>query len=175
MKIMATFDGSEFAESTLPLLCRLAALPGAEFILFCASDDAHEVRAGNMKPIDQAYGLSGQGSQPRAFEQKEPSLLANKSQAIDARLDQIETYLRGIGGQLPAGSSFTTNPEVDKDGAAAIMRAAERLAPDVIVMSTHGRTGLAKRFVGSVTEKVIQSGVAPVLVIHPQDVKDARK
>lgn len=40
---------------------------------------------------------------------------------------------------------------------------------DVIVMGTHGRTGLNRFLIGSVTEKVIRSADVPVLVIRISD------
>lgn len=175
MKIMATFDGSAFSEAIIPLLERLAALPGAEFALFSAGHDAHGVRSGDAQRTEQAYGLTGQGTQPRTLEQKEPSLVASKDQVLEAATAQVGEYLADIGGRLPGGARYTTHIEIDKDAAAAIVRLAERLSPDVIVMATHGHTGLLSRFSGSVTEKVIQSGVAPVLVVHPEEVKKARK
>jgi nucleotide-binding universal stress UspA family protein len=42
---------------------------------------------------------------------------------------------------------------------------AEREAVDLIVMSTHGRTGLDHILLGSVTEKVIAHAPCPVLAI----------
>jgi universal stress protein A len=38
---------------------------------------------------------------------------------------------------------------------------------DMIVMSTHGRTGLLHMLIGSVTEKVVRLAPCPVLSIHP--------
>lgn len=38
---------------------------------------------------------------------------------------------------------------------------------DLIVMGTHGRTGIAHFLIGSITEKVIRSAPCPVLVIRP--------
>lgn len=38
---------------------------------------------------------------------------------------------------------------------------------DMIVMSTHGRTGLLHMLIGSVTEKVVRLASCPVLSIHP--------
>jgi nucleotide-binding universal stress UspA family protein len=40
---------------------------------------------------------------------------------------------------------------------------------DLIVMSTHGRGGLQRFFVGSVTDRVIRSSHVPVLAIPPED------
>lgn len=48
---------------------------------------------------------------------------------------------------------------------ANIVEMAEREAVDLIVMSTHGRTGLDHVLLGSVTEKVIARAGCPVLAI----------
>lgn len=175
MKIMATFDGSEFSEAIIPLLERLAALPEAEFALVCAGDEAHGVRSGVMKRPQQAYGFGGQGTVPSTIQQAEPSLVASKDQALEAATAEVGDYLADLGRRLPSGATVTTHVEIDKDAVGAIVRVAERLSPDVIVMATHGHTGLLSRFSGSVTEKIIESGVAPVLVVHPEEVKKARK
>jgi universal stress protein A len=47
-----------------------------------------------------------------------------------------------------------------------IVRAASELAVDLIVMVTHGRTGLEHLVLGSVTEHVIREAACPVLVLH---------
>jgi nucleotide-binding universal stress UspA family protein len=40
---------------------------------------------------------------------------------------------------------------------------------DLIVLATHGRTGVLHTVLGSVAEKVIQYSKRPVLVIHPEE------
>ena len=40
---------------------------------------------------------------------------------------------------------------------------------DLIVMSTHGRSGLQRLLIGSVTDRVIRFSHVPVLVIPPED------
>jgi nucleotide-binding universal stress UspA family protein len=40
---------------------------------------------------------------------------------------------------------------------------------DLIVMSTHGRTGFSHVLLGSVTEKVVRTAPCPVVSIHPQE------
>ncbi|MGH7309792.1 MAG: universal stress protein [Candidatus Rokuibacteriota bacterium] len=47
-----------------------------------------------------------------------------------------------------------------------IVRAARRLKADVIVMGTHGRSGLARIFVGSVAGRVIATARCPVLTVR---------
>jgi nucleotide-binding universal stress UspA family protein len=50
--------------------------------------------------------------------------------------------------------------------AAAIIETAKSRGCDLIVMGSHGRSGLAKLFLGSQTSKVLADGSAPVLVVH---------
>ena len=49
--------------------------------------------------------------------------------------------------------------------AAEILRAAEETKCDLILMATHGRTGLPRFLLGSVTEMVMRGARCPVLVI----------
>jgi len=48
-----------------------------------------------------------------------------------------------------------------------IVRKAEEEKADMVVMSTHGRTGLEHLMLGSVTEKVLAHAPCPVLSIRP--------
>jgi nucleotide-binding universal stress UspA family protein len=49
----------------------------------------------------------------------------------------------------------------------AIVDAAVAEGADLIVMSTHGRTGLAHMLIGSVTERVLRRAPCPVLAVPP--------
>lgn len=39
---------------------------------------------------------------------------------------------------------------------------------DLIIMATHGRKGLSRGILGSVSEEVVRSGHIPVLLVHPE-------
>src|SRR5262249_33201377 len=43
---------------------------------------------------------------------------------------------------------------------------------DLIVMSTHGRTGFSHILLGSVTEKVVRTAPCPVVSIHPKEERE---
>lgn len=47
-----------------------------------------------------------------------------------------------------------------------IATAARDFDADLIIISTHGRTGLARVFLGSTTEKVVRSAPCPVLIVR---------
>jgi universal stress protein A len=49
----------------------------------------------------------------------------------------------------------------------AICDFAEKKAIDLIVLTTHGRTGVSQVLMGSVAEKVVRSAPCPVLVVRP--------
>lgn len=55
-------------------------------------------------------------------------------------------------------------------GAAAptILRVAADGAHDLIVMGTHGRSGLSRLVLGSVSERVVRRATCPVLTLHAQ-------
>lgn len=48
-----------------------------------------------------------------------------------------------------------------------IIRYAREMDIDLIVMSTHGRTGLSHLLLGSVAENVVRTSCCPVLTVHP--------
>ncbi len=52
------------------------------------------------------------------------------------------------------------------DPATGILETAESIEAGMIVMATHGRTGLAHFFVGSVAERVVRESLCPVLTIR---------
>jgi nucleotide-binding universal stress UspA family protein len=47
----------------------------------------------------------------------------------------------------------------------AIVDRAEKEGVDLIVMSSHGRSGLSRMLIGSVTDKILRGGSCPVLVV----------
>jgi nucleotide-binding universal stress UspA family protein len=55
-----------------------------------------------------------------------------------------------------------------------ILEEAESEGTDLIVMSTHGRTGLAHMLMGSVTEQVVRNASCPVFSVHPPQPRKAK-
>ena len=52
------------------------------------------------------------------------------------------------------------------DPAEEILRVAREIAADLIVMGTHGRTGLRRLLMGSVAERVVRGAACPVLTVR---------
>lgn len=65
----------------------------------------------------------------------------------------------------------TTAKFYDGDPRDGVLKAARDIKADLIVMGTHGRRGLARAVMGSVTEYVLRHASCPVLAVHhPKDV-----
>lgn len=61
---------------------------------------------------------------------------------------------------------------VSGTAAREIVSLAEELGVDLIIMGTHGRTGLAHLLLGSVAERVVRTAHLPVLVVPAHDRRD---
>ena len=57
-----------------------------------------------------------------------------------------------------------------KEGAPSleVLKAAGEIQADLIVLGTHGRTGLAHVLIGSVAERVVQKSPCPVFTVRPR-------
>jgi nucleotide-binding universal stress UspA family protein len=55
----------------------------------------------------------------------------------------------------------------ERPAAAILATAGEQPPADVIALATHGRSGLKRLALGSVTDKMLHGATAPVLVCRP--------
>ena len=58
---------------------------------------------------------------------------------------------------------------VERHPAKAILHQLERLEPGLVIMATHGRTGLAHMLLGSTVERVLRHSKVPVLTIPTRE------
>jgi nucleotide-binding universal stress UspA family protein len=82
-----------------------------------------------------------------------------------ATADDYDQWLAGLLGE--AGPVRRVEAvRINADVAGTIGRYAQAEAIDLIVMATHGRTGLTQLLLGSVAEQVLRSAPCPVLTIR---------
>jgi nucleotide-binding universal stress UspA family protein len=95
--------------------------------------------------------------------------MAEKNPRILGYLKQIrERELKGMG-------EVDIEIAIDRYPAPAICRYARTHGVDLIVITTHGRTGLTHLVMGSVAEAVVRYAPCPVLVMRPGVRAAARK
>jgi nucleotide-binding universal stress UspA family protein len=93
-------------------------------------------------------------------------VLAVSAEMASRIIDASETALARIREEYAArGVTLETSLE-QADPREGVLAAAKKNGADLIVMGTHGRRGLARALIGSVTEAVVRTSPVPVLTVH---------
>jgi nucleotide-binding universal stress UspA family protein len=135
--ILHPTDFSEHSEYAFRLACSLARDHGARVLVL------HAVTT--LGPELVSYGEAVSQLQPEAYQQK------------------LWDDLRRVRSPDPAVPVDYRLAEGDP--ATEIVRAATDTRCDLIVLGTHGRTGLARLLMGSVAEQVVRKAPCPVLTV----------
>jgi nucleotide-binding universal stress UspA family protein len=97
-----------------------------------------------------------------------PAELVQATERADHALAALERTLAArVGGAVAIEVASAIGDAADE-----ILRLAESGDYDVIVMGTHGRTGIRRMMLGSVAEKVLRRAPIPVLTIREHDAAD---
>lgn len=88
---------------------------------------------------------------------------AQEAEAKEKLKDVVAHRLKGVDHQIIVRIG---------DPAKVILLAAETLAVDVVVMATHGRRGISRMLMGSVTERVLRDSPCPVLTVRRSEGKE---
>lgn len=138
-RIVVPVDFSEHARLALTHAAALAAEFGAHI------DALHVVYDVN---VPSAYGLEPLGIVG-------PEVLDRSREALAALVAEV----------VAPGTRWEAHTEIGY-AASVIASFAERRDADLIVMTTHGWTGLKHFLLGSVTEKVVRHAACPVFRVH---------
>lgn len=152
--ILIPLDGSELAERALAYAEQIAS-PGAEITLLTAVDP----------PEYLTYSMYGNQTIPSGMITPRPGV---DYQAIaDEMLKDARDYIDRVANRLQK-AGYRVHRKIEMGAPAeAILKAAEAAGVDAIVMSTHGRSGLSRWLLGSVTQKVLSAAPCPVFVTPP--------
>lgn len=83
---------------------------------------------------------------------------------------KAERYLTEAGKQLDCEAvSVNAKVIVGPSEATEILKMEEECGADLVIMSTHGRGGIARFAYGSVADKVLRAGTVPVLLIRAKE------
>lgn len=138
-EILFPSDLSATSDRAFDHACFLAERLGARLTLYHAVDTAH---------------LS------EAREASDPEVARRSAEAAQA-------HLARHAGTLIAPHAIVV--EQNARTAQALVARIRATHPDLVVMATHGREGLAHLFLGSVTERILEVGGCPVLCVREPD------
>ncbi len=97
------------------------------------------------------------------------SVFMDEHEAQVAVVGEAEGYLAGVAARLRHAGATDVETSVWYDTPAeAIADAARFRKVDLIVMSTHGRSGLGRLVLGSVAESVLRATSTPILLLRPE-------
>ena len=89
--------------------------------------------------------------------------------SMEIQIKNARNYLANVAGACQA-EGLQVRSELREAAAPESIKAyADDNEIDLIVMSTHGRGGIHRMFIGSVTDRVVRSVEVPVLVIPRGD------
>lgn len=147
--LLVPLDTSSTAEQVLPYLRHLAS----------PQTTIHLVSV--VEPHLYAYAMA---AQERVVQEKLQAVIKND---MEQYLEQIQDHLQNQGYQverwLAAG-----------DAAQTIADVASKVNADLIAMTTHGRTGLARWALGSVADRVIHSAQQPIFLVRTNETPPLR-
>lgn len=103
-----------------------------------------------------------------------PEMMPMYVDAMNASREQHDELAREMTAQLQAAGFTAEADRRDGDAATEILAAANASHADLIVMGTHGRTGLKRLVLGSVARNVLQHATCSVLIVREGSREGAR-
>ena len=141
--ILVPLDGSALAEAALAPAIELARANNAKLVLLRAT----EAHAAPLTDLTEAQVAAVRGA--------------------EEYLDSVRTRINAV--ELAAvDTSVWYGPPAE-----AIVEAARFRRADLIVMSSHGRSGVGRLVLGSVAETVLRASTVPILLLRPSNVPAA--
>jgi nucleotide-binding universal stress UspA family protein len=144
--ILVPLDGSLLAEQVLPHVDALVAKFGSRVTL--------------VRTISSRKKVIAAGT---------PFTFVNPTPIIEAEREEAEAYLAAWAKRLKSHGISVQYKCPEGSPAEVIVELAHQLAIDLIAMTTHGRSGLARVLLGSVAAGVVQNTPCPVLLVHMRE------
>jgi nucleotide-binding universal stress UspA family protein len=148
--ILVPLDGSLFAEHALPMAVGIARRAGARLTLLTV----HE-------PPALGRAISGAPAQDFALDRRESDTIRARRRGY---LEHVQRGLRESDADVPVDVLVLDGPP-----ATTIAEYVEQMRPALVVMTTHGRGGISRLWLGSVLDEVIRHVTLPVLALRPSE------
>ena len=160
-RILVTLDGSPLSEAVLP---QVEPLDGASVrVTLLTVAEPPQATAAPKHPLVVAGAAAPGGTATLP-----PARTAEtRDQAIQRARAELAAYLEEKAGPLRSKGIQVETEVRFGEAVQEILASSRDHEVDLIVMATHGRSGLAQAVFGSVASSVLGSGVRPVLLVRP--------
>ena len=163
LRILITLDGSELAEASLA--------PALEIAHALAEPEQITVHLMEVVDVFAAIMAEADDDDAKTPADSKPYAGGTENQALDAARGYLDTVSQKVRQENP-GVTVTSAARLATDVAQTICDTAEEKPPfDFIAMATHGRGGLQRWALGSITERVLHATHLPLLIARsPVDI-----
>lgn len=139
IRVLVPLDGSPLSESALSAVEALTAVASLKVRL--------------VSVLESVQGLTAIA---------EDEMKVRESNLLHAYLNEVTAKVAALPGVVAAESHVVAGDPVEM-----IADQAAEFQPDLLVISTHGRSGLSRWRIGSVADAVVRSGISDCLVVGP--------
>lgn len=147
--VLVPLDGSPISERAIPYATAIARATGRSLLLLTVWEGPGIELATSFP--DLAKAMEQEGKQ------------------------HYRRYLRDVAKQVSAQGVETHEEVRSGDAADELLAALERHEPDLLVMATHGRSGIHRLWYGSVASKLMRAAPVPTLLVGPRAPEDGQE
>ena len=147
-KIMVPLDGSDLAESVLPHL---------EF-LTSACKATHVVLVQVINPGRLPASVPAQGN--FGFTEKD------RQRLVSSRKKAAEEYLKKIADSVNLPNANFSHEVLEGKPADMLADYATQNEIDLIIIASHGRSGVSRWVLGSVADRIVRNSCVPVMMVR---------
>lgn len=148
-QLLVTLDGSDFGEHALPFARAIAEKTGA------AVDISHVHCC--EPPLDLLHNTP--------FQYEGVDMATYVAQDADEQRAYLKRQEEALQADLPG--NIVRSSLLEGYVTEALERHAGEMGADLIIMTTHGRTGFSRAWLGSVADSLVRHSSFPLLVIRP--------
>jgi nucleotide-binding universal stress UspA family protein len=163
-RILVPLDGSRLSEAALGQLPNLVGSDTEVILLRVVGDETTELPPTVLAPAASTTGYAA--VVPPVSSGSDPDQLSDEG--ADRSRDAAQRYLDETALALRSTAKVRTTVAAGADPAQLIADQATAEGADLILMSTHGRSGVIRLVLGSIAERVLRATELPVLVIRPK-------
>jgi nucleotide-binding universal stress UspA family protein len=142
-KILVPLDGSPMGETALPYVLKIATALKSEVIFLLV-----------VETVQHVHTIGGRDT------------IIFHDQVIEQLKKEATSYLESAAGKIGNNIKIQTILKVG-DAAQEIIKVAAEEKVDITAMSSHGKSGITRWVLGSVTNKILQAGKTPLLLVRP--------
>jgi nucleotide-binding universal stress UspA family protein len=166
--ILVPLDGTNTAERTLSFLEQVSN-PGDKVVLLSVQKPEAPVKSGSLPGQVVRGGFAPAGGVTGLVTPPTPVYRETDDQSFERQIHHAMDYLEGLAAPLrKTGLEIRTEVRLDEHPAEAIIAYARDMRPTFITMLRRTRFGLGELLFGNVATRVIESEVAPVLLVPPK-------